>query len=247
MSAWPTQEEAISVWHDENDEEQMGSSILTWQAKNNDIERPSKMAKVIRSSAVATPDCRQTGVVRVSNIRQVEGPQPMYQYPSRVTILFDGGSRGNPGVAGAGACITVCIQQPFKPETELQKTIHLRKFVGNQSTNNFAEYMGVLEALRAAYHELDQLAKLSTLSPDEWTLELCIQGDSLLVIKQLQGEWKVKHTQLRSLHDKAMNLIRRMKTEIGSCTVRLEHIPRENNHIADGECFAGLLRACHGS
>ena len=85
------------------------------------------------------------------------------------TLYFDGCSKGNPGMAGAGAVIY------DEQLIEVWSTAH---FVGNHSTNNEAEYTGLLIGLRK--------------SVDLGIDHLLVRGDSQLIIRQLKGEYKVK-------------------------------------------------------
>jgi len=119
-------------------------------------------------------------------------------------IRFDGGSRGNPGIAGCGYVI-------YKPNGSL----HIRGacFVGRSDTNNVAEYTGLLRALEA-------------ISVDKSIVDLNIEGDSLLVINQLSGRWKVKAENLQPLYDSVMQLLKKF-------SYRLAHIPRKLNAEAD--------------
>jgi ribonuclease HI len=119
-------------------------------------------------------------------------------------IRFDGGSRGNPGKAGCGYII-------YKPDG----TTHLNGscFVGSQETNNVAEYTGLLRALEA-------------ISYDEKITSLTIEGDSLLVINQLSGLWKVKADNLIPLYAKTHSLLSKYE-------YTLSHIPRNQNKEAD--------------
>lgn len=93
---------------------------------------------------------------------------------------FDGGSRGNPGIAGSGWVLktldAVVVQAGCV-------------FVGTHHTNNEAEYTGLIAALEAAR------AYNAT--------QLTVYGDSLLVINQMKGMWQVKDMNMRRLHTKA--------------------------------------------
>jgi ribonuclease HI len=94
-----------------------------------------------------------------------------------IHISFDGGSRGNPGVAGAGAVVTLTEKTAANAarsvaaaaattatgssngtdETEaFRKVVHVRDYLGLLFTNNQAEYQGVVSALRVALHEVQQ-------------------------------------------------------------------------------------------
>jgi len=118
------------------------------------------------------------------------------------TANIDGGSRGNPGPAGYG----VRVEQEDGTVVELKESLAM-------ATNNVAEYSGLLAALRwAAAHGIRTLH---------------IRSDSLLLVKQMQGEYRVKHPGLQPLSAEA----RRLVQQIGD--VRFEHVRREQNTDAD--------------
>lgn len=120
-----------------------------------------------------------------------------------LTAYFDGGSRGNPGVAGAGAFIVDNNKKPVKK---------LKKYLG-VATNNVAEYESLLMALNGA-------VKLGC-------KKITVYGDSELVIKQVKGQYKVKNETLKVIYKKVMGLI----TQFDS--FEISHIPREKNGEAD--------------
>lgn len=119
------------------------------------------------------------------------------------TINVDGASRGNPGEAGAGAVIK-------DPEGQVVKK--LKKYLG-RTTNNVAEYNAVLIALESAR--------------DLGLNSIRIFADSELMVKQLNGVYRVKSEDLRPLYDRAMSLIKGFK----DCKVA--HVYREDNPVAD--------------
>ena len=96
-------------------------------------------------------------------------------------IFADGGSRGNPGPAGAGAVINV----------EGKTVASVSKFVGN-TTNNVAEYNGLILGLEKASELGFQHVEVAM--------------DSELVVKQMKGEYKVKNERLLELFLKARQL-----------------------------------------
>jgi ribonuclease HI len=118
-------------------------------------------------------------------------------------LQFDGCSKDNPGIAGAGAVI-------YKFNKEISSKI---KFVGNNSTNNAAEYTGLIIGLKEAI-----LLGIKT---------LLVEGDSMLVIKQMNGEYKVKSTNLIDLYNQANDLSKNFEN------IYFKHIYRENNKRAD--------------
>ena len=116
---------------------------------------------------------------------------------------IDGGSRGNPGPAGYGVRVT-------RPDGSV--AAELSAFIGT-ATNNVAEYRGLLAALEwAAAHEAH---------------DLTIRSDSELLVKQMRGEYRVKHPGLQALAAEARLLV----AQIGH--VRFVHVPREQNTHAD--------------
>jgi len=115
----------------------------------------------------------------------------------------DGGSRGNPGPAGYGA-----IVEDAKGNTLAE----LSEFLGIQ-TNNYAEYSGLLAVLR-------------------WAIENGVQrlrviSDSELMVKQMQGKYKVASPVLRPLYEDARKMARRIET------LEMRHTLRGGNKVAD--------------
>jgi probable phosphoglycerate mutase len=126
----------------------------------------------------------------------------------RFTIYGDGGSRGNPGPAGSGAIIR-------NEEGETVATVS--EFLG-VATNNVAEYMAILLAL-------ETLAALLESKAAEAEVRVCM--DSMLVVKQMTGEWKLKHPGLKPLAARVGEHVRLFKS------VSFEHVYREFNKDAD--------------
>lgn len=119
------------------------------------------------------------------------------------TINVDGASRGNPGPAGAGAVIR-------DPEGQIIKK--LKKYLG-RTTNNVAEYNAILIALESAR--------------DLGLNSVRILADSELMVKQLNGVYRVKSADLKPLYDRAVDLIKGFK----DC--KIAHVYREDNSTAD--------------
>ena len=121
---------------------------------------------------------------------------------AEIVAHTDGGARGNPGPAGYGVRI----------ERDDGTIVELKEAVG-VATNNVAEYRGLIAALAwAAAHGVSRLH---------------VRSDSLLLVKQMQGEYRVKHPGLQPLAAEA----RRLVQQIGD--VRFEHVRREQNTDAD--------------
>jgi probable phosphoglycerate mutase len=127
-----------------------------------------------------------------------------------ITAYFDGGARGNPGPAGYGAYI---VDDDGTVLAELSGALGI-------ATNNVAEYNGLLAALQwAADHDIT---------------ELTVKGDSLLLIEQMRGNYKVKNEGLRPLYHRAKMLV----MQIGN--VRFEHVGRHLNAEADRLSNVGM-------
>jgi len=122
----------------------------------------------------------------------------------KVVVEADGGSRGNPGPAGFGCVV-------FSADRATVLAEH-KQFIG-QTTNNVAEYRGLIAGLEEARR----------LGADE----VAVSMDSKLVVEQMCGRWKVKHPGLAELHQQARALA---STFDG---VTFGWIPRERNAHAD--------------
>jgi ribonuclease HI len=131
----------------------------------------------------------------------------------RVVLYCDGGARGNPGPAAIGA---VVLDPETDPPTQLA-TVSERIGV---TTNNVAEYKSLIAGLEAA-RQFPASA-------------ITVKADSQLVIRQLQGRYRVKQAHLRPLYEKARALLAHYdETE-------LVHVPREHNVVADALVNAAL-------
>ena len=127
--------------------------------------------------------------------------------PSRgsevLNIHIDGASRGNPGEAGFGVHVTTAEGEPVAA---------LYGYLGT-ATNNVAEYQALIHALRYA------LARGSQ--------RLEIFSDSELVVRQIEGRYKVRHPDMIPLHRDAKALLARFES------ASLTHVPRAMNREAD--------------
>jgi probable phosphoglycerate mutase len=130
-----------------------------------------------------------------------------------ITAHVDGGARGNPGPAGYGVVIT---DEAGDVLAELSDGIGI-------ATNNVAEYRGLLAALEwAAAHGHKRLH---------------IRSDSLLLVQQMLGRYRVKHERLLPLYREARHLMAR----VGHVT--FEHVRRDANRWADRLSNAGMDRS----
>jgi ribonuclease HI len=117
-------------------------------------------------------------------------PQGEWTEPADFLIVFDGGSRGNPG-AGYGSYAVFDGTQPA--------LVQRLEFPGSM-TNNEAEYHTLIAALAALAERLGQRARGATLE---------VRGDSQLVIQQVLGHWKAKDERMLDLRDQARAGLRR--------------------------------------
>jgi ribonuclease HI len=122
---------------------------------------------------------------------------------SRFIVYADGAARGNPGPAGAGA---VLLDEDGRVVAELARPL-------GRATNNVAEYNGLILGLEEA-------KRRGATSVD-------VRMDSMLVVQQMRGLWRIKHPGLRPLALRAGALL-------GSFPEReIRHIPRDENSLAD--------------
>jgi ribonuclease HI len=140
----------------------------------------------------------------------------LFGTPERPANIFvahvDGASRGNPGPAS----YAVILRGP-----DGATRFEVGKYIG-RATNNVAEYYGLITALDyAAAQGIDRLL---------------VRSDSELLVRQMQGRYKVKSPDLRPLHERARKLAH------GFAYFAIEHVPREQNRDADELANAALDR-----
>jgi probable phosphoglycerate mutase len=129
-----------------------------------------------------------------------------------ITAYIDGGARGNPGPAGYG----VYIELADGSTEELHGALGI-------ATNNVAEYNGLLAALAWALEHGHRVVR--------------IKADSELLVRQMRGEYKVKHPGLQPLAARARLLVAQLDR------VTFEHVRREQNRDADRLSNVGMDEA----
>ncbi|MFB9473015.1 bifunctional RNase H/acid phosphatase [Nonomuraea salmonea] len=134
-------------------------------------------------------------------------------------IEADGGSRGNPGPAGYGAVV--------KDASDGQVLAEAAEAIG-VTTNNVAEYRGLIAGLRATLDLAGEGAQVA------------VRMDSKLVIEQMAGRWKIKNEGLRPLAAEAGSLVRRLRV------TEWTWIPRERNKHADRLANEAMDAAAQG-
>jgi ribonuclease HI len=122
---------------------------------------------------------------------------------SRLTVNFDGGSRGNPGPAGVGVVVRDSAGEVLEEHGER---------IG-EATNNVAEYRALLRGIE--------------LAAEHGATELDLVGDSELVVRQVEGKFKVKNAGLKPLHAE----VKRALAPFGTWSIR--HVRRAQNADAD--------------
>src|SRR5918993_4912902 len=130
-----------------------------------------------------------------------------------IKAYIDGGARGNPGPAGYGARIEAA-------DGTLIEELHGGLGI---NTNNVAEYHGLLAALKWAV--------------DHGHRDVAIRADSELLVKQMRGEYRIKHPGLQPLATRARLLITQLDD------VRFQHVRREQNKEADRLSNLGMDEA----
>ena len=153
-----------------------------------------------------------------------------------ITIHFDGGSRGNPGLAGAGAEVVVTDTSVIANDTRTT-TYLIREYIGENVTNNYAEYKGLLVGLRQAKSYIASWSDFNVLE-SQGRLRLQVYGDSNLIIQQLRGTWQCKHPNLVRLFEESQRLIDEIKQCASQecnlrCDISFNHVYREHNKVAD--------------
>lgn len=131
-------------------------------------------------------------------------PSPPARSAAGSLVLFaDGGSRGNPGPAGAGAVLV---------DSAGRQVATWHRYLGH-ATNNVAEYQALIMGLEGVL--------------DLGATELAVRLDSELLVRQINGAYQVKSPQLKPLYQQARALAGRF------ARISFQHIPREQNVVAD--------------
>lgn len=132
---------------------------------------------------------------------------------ARFRAAFDGGSRGNPGPAAWGVAVL----------DETGTCVEGHAGALGHATNNVAEYHGLLAALDLAL--------------ERGASQVEILADSELIVRQIEGRYRVKHPDLKPLHASAKQKIARF------VLFRIRHVRREENRDADRLVNQALDRA----
>jgi len=133
----------------------------------------------------------------------VKPSRPENYHGKSCVAYIDGGSRGNPGPAGYGVLV---VDEHGQTLASLSEPLGIR-------TNNVAEYSALIAALKFAL--------------SKQCLQLKVFADSELLVRQINGVYRVKNLDLKALFEQARSLI------VGLKSFSIHHIPREQNSEAD--------------
>lgn len=139
--------------------------------------------------------------------RTIRDDATQYAAPDYV-LIFDGGSRGNPGW-GYGSYALIRVQDGAERIERLD--------FGDGYTSNEAEYDSLIAGLEDLLSRIEEAGR----QPRDFRLE--VRGDSALVINQLQGRWKAREPRMRERRDRCLPLLRRFGA------VQLKAQPREES------------------
>jgi phosphoribosylglycinamide formyltransferase-1 len=123
--------------------------------------------------------------------------------PDKIIAYIDGGSRGNPGPAAAAYVLNDASGAQLEAKA----------FFLGRATNNMAEYTGFVKALEAAAQKGPK--------------QINVFSDSELLVKQINGQYRVKSEQIRPFYQQAVSLLEKFKSW------KVEHINRDKNKKAD--------------
>jgi ribonuclease HI len=159
---------------------------------------------------------RPTAAVSLFSDQSTPNPGPGTEKSPWINAHCDGGARGNPGPAGYGALIQ---------DDQGMVLAELSEFLGIR-TNNYAEYSGLLGCLQYAL--------------DHHHPRLRVISDSELMVKQIQGKYKVNSPDLRPLWQEARNRI--AKLEAFEISHALRHKNKDADRLANEAMDRGMKR-----
>ena len=131
-----------------------------------------------------------------------------------IEMYIDGASRGNPGMAASGFVVL---------GSDGNEVYRHGRALGRR-TNNFAEYTALIDALRYVFEESE---KGSSNHAAGYMEDVVVFSDSELLVRQMNGHYRVRSSLLKPLYREAKSIIKKMSN------VRIEHVRRERNKTAD--------------
>jgi ribonuclease HI len=211
-----------------------------WLRRNEAVFRAAQLPKTafVRSTWKAVERQLEVLLIRSSRTERRGPPLPLFSDfwaaltrpsdgdlhpPLQVRLYFDGGARGNPGIAGGGCLLLE------RPDSESDWTLvwWLATYLGDNKTNNYAEHA----ALAAGVQEC-----IARYSPQH--IRLHIIGDSRLVLQQVIGTAKIKKRSLRRLADPTVQLLGQFPHLALFHTLRAGNTMADHlaNHAMDSRC-----------
>lgn len=122
----------------------------------------------------------------------------------KITIYTDGAARGNPGPSASGFMVY-----------EGNKLLHRHSEYNGKSTNNYSEYRAVLLALKWCVSQLDPQS-----------LSISLYSDNELVVRQLNGRYKIKSESLKPLNEEIKKISKNF------ARIKFDNVRRENIYIS---------------
>jgi ribonuclease HI len=185
------------------------SDLIEWFLEAEATASAGKLAdltakmekKAAKPIAEPTVEPAKKKTAKRNHVDLIDPPQP--GTVTEATLYVDGGARGNPGPAGIGIVM----------ESKSGDVVWTHGEAIGDETNNVAEYTAMIRGL--------------TVAGDVGVERLNVMSDSELVVKQLNGEYRVKNLALKPLCDE----VRALRQQFAYC--RFQHIPRAQNRTAD--------------
>ncbi|HFD40120.1 MAG TPA: reverse transcriptase-like protein [Anaerolineae bacterium] len=174
--------------------------------------------RALAAEIAALPPAERARLYRLLAVRedrpaptQLAFPSPPDQdsAPPDYVLIFDGGSRGNPG-PGYGSYLIRRVRDGAQRLERLD--------LGDGYTNNEAEYDTLIAALEDLIGRIERAGR----RPEEFALE--IRGDSALVIHQVQGKWKTAEPRMRERRDRCRELLGRFRSATLKTQPRAESV-----------------------
>ena len=240
--SWTTSEgevwevEASSTLFGKVSESPLTSSVVETMTTTAPLDDLGKNASdLVRLEPVIEEVVAAETTISSTNDRSHEEESKVTHFQMFCDIHFDGGSRGNPGVAGCGSVLksTLVLQDDEGLRAPDERTLNIRQYLGDGLTNNQAEYHGVIGGLEEASRFIQECRSRYGLDGDHCDVNLKIQGDSKLVLNQLRRDYKCRSKKLLPLYECAHHLLSDLE-DTTELEVAFKHIPRKLNHIADG-------------
>jgi len=201
--------------------------------------------------------------------KRIRMPQFLAKAPTKsllVQLWFDGGSRGNPGISGAGAHLIVSTTSQSNPEVEkdlvsslmsttsagsmevTEKVVNVRYYCGPRFTNNYAEYCGLREGLMQAKKIVDEFCSAidrtspctSSKEEERYRIEVDVKGDSMLVVNQMNGKFACKAAKLKKLNEECVGLVKDIKDKRLSKRLGASSV-RALNDSSDSEEYLSVV------